>query len=321
MWQKLKGRAIITAAVAVGIFFLLGIYADVEKVRTSFLSFRWTFLPLILGLACVNYVVRFFKWDFYVRALGVPLSSRESLAIFFAGLAMSLTPAKFGEVLKSFLVKQRCGIPMSRTASIVFAERFTDFVALVILTLVGLFSFRYGWYVPLVSLVFVCILFGLVSHRKFWERVFSIAGRFPKSSKVVEKLRVAYESTLHLLSIGRLLVAVSLSVPAWLAEGVAYFFVFRGLDVPFVLLGAVFIYSFSTLVGAVTMLPGGLIGTEGSLVALAMVSGVSKPLAVSSALVIRLCTLWFAILLGIVVLVWHRKKWETAAALESMTEI
>ena len=318
MWQKLKGRLIITAACAVGIFFLMGIYADFEKVRASFLSFRWSFLPLILGLAFVNYILRFFKWDFYLRTLGVHLSSKESLAIFFAGLAMSLTPGKFGEILKSFLVKQRYGIPMSRTAPIVFAERFTDFIALVLLSLVGLFSTHNGWYVPLVSLLIVIFLFGFISHRRFWEWLFSFGGRFPRISKWVDKMHIAYESTMHMLSFKRLVIAVGLSVPAWFAEGFAYFFVFRGLGVPFLFLGAVFIYSFSTLVVAVTMLPGGLGGTEGSLVALAMLNGVTKPLAVSSALLVRLCTLWFAVLLGIGVLVWHRKKWEMASVFETV---
>ena len=318
MWQKLKGRLIITAAGAVGIFFLMGIYADFENVRTSFLSFRWSFLPLILALAFVNYLLRFFKWDFYLRVLGVDLNFKESLAIFFAGLAMSLTPAKFGEVLKSFLVKQKCGVPMSRTAPIVFAERFTDFVALVVLSLLGFVSLRYGWYVPFLGLVVVLILFGIIFQRRFWKGLFSFIGRFSRASKVVEKLQIAYESTVHLLSVRRLGVAVGLSIPAWLAEGLAYFFVFRGLDVPFLLLGAVFIYSFSTLVGAVTMLPGGVGGTEGSLVALTIVSGVTKPVAVSSALLVRLCTLWFAVLLGLWVLVWHRKKWETATVFHTV---
>lgn len=295
-------------------------YADFQEVRTSFRHFQWDFLPLILGLAFVNYVLRFFKWNFYLRVLGVPLNAKESLAIFFAGLAMSLTPAKFGEVLKSFLVKQRCGVPMSRTAPIIFAERFTDFVALVVLALIGLVSFHYGWYVPLASLVCIVLFFGLISCRRFWEGLLSRGGRFPKIAKWAERVRIAYESTRHLLSIKRLGLAVGLSIPAWLAEGFAYFFVFRALDVPFLLLGAIFIYSFSTLVGAVTMLPGGLGGTEGSLVALAMMRGVTKPVAVSSTLLVRGCTLWFAILLGISVLLWHRRKWETAAVFDTMTE-
>ncbi|MFQ6092293.1 MAG: YbhN family protein [bacterium] len=320
MWQRLKGRLIVATALAVGIFFLLGIYADLGRVQTSLLSFRWSFLPLILGLAVINYLLRFFKWDFYLRALDVSIGTKESMAVFFAGLAMSLTPAKFGEVLKSFLVKQRCGAPVSLTAPIIFAERFTDFVALVVLSLIGLLSFRYARSGPLVGLISALIVFGVIWQRKMWEKAISLAGRIPRMSKLAEKMGTAYESTVHLLRPNRLFWAVGLSLPAWLAEGLGCYLVFRGMSLPTSPLGAVFIYSFSTLVGAITMLPGGLVGTEGSLVALAMMGGASKPQAVSSAFLIRGCTLWFAVILGIWVLVWHRKRWETTAILEPVRE-
>ena len=310
MWQKLKGKLIIAAALAVAIFVLLGVYADLAKVRTSFLSFRWVLLPLILGFALLNYILRFFKWDYYLRALRVSMSKRESLAIFFAGLAMSVTPAKFGEVLKSFLVKQKCGVPVSQTAPIIFAERFTDFGALVVLSLSGAISYQYGRFVSCGGFVLILIFLGLIFQRRILGRLISVAGHIPKISKWAVKMSTAYESTLRLLKPRQLFVAIGLSVPAWLAEGFGCYLVFRGMNVPISPLTAVFIYSFSTLVGAVTMLPGGLVGTEGSLTALAMIHGASKPEAVSTTFLIRLCTLWFAVILGLCVLLGFRRKWE-----------
>jgi len=97
---RLKGKLILAVVLTVVIFLLLGLYADLSQVRSSLFSFRWSVLPLILGLAMLNYFLRFLKWDSYLKALDVSLTAKESLAIFFAGLAMSVTPAKFGEVLK-----------------------------------------------------------------------------------------------------------------------------------------------------------------------------------------------------------------------------
>ena len=313
MWQRLKGKLIVAVVLTVGIFFVLSLLADVHKVRTSLLSFRWGLLPLILGLACINYLLRFFKWHYYVRTLSITMSAKESLTIFFSGLAMSVTPAKFGEVLKSFLVKQRYGVPMSRTAPIIFAERFTDFVALVILSLIGILGFQYGRSVTFIGLILSILLIVFIFQQKIWIKFISIAERIPKVSPWAAKLDMAYESTLHLLRAKRLVVASGLSLPAWLAEGLGCYVVFEGMNVSISILKAVFIYSFSTLVGAITMLPGGLGGTEGSLTALAVLHGASKPFAVSSTFLIRLCTLWFAVLLGMGVLLWHRKKWETVA--------
>lgn len=306
----LRGKLILAVVLTVVIFLLLGLYADLGQVRSALFSFRWSLLPLILALAMLNYILRFFKWDSYLKALDVSLTAKESLAIFFAGLAMSVTPAKFGEVLKSYLVKQRCGIPMSRTAPIVFAERVTDFVALVVLALVGVMSFQYGRSVVLVGLALILVLLGLIFQRRIWSRCIRIVEGIPRISKWAVRMSTAYESTLHLLRPRQLVVATGLSLPAWLAEGYGCYLVFRGLNVQVSSLYAVFMYAFSTLVGALTMLPGGIGGTEGSLTALAVMHGISKPLSVSATLLIRLCTLWFAVLLGLATFMWLHIKWK-----------
>ena len=48
------------------------------------------------------------------------------------------------------------------------------------------------------------------------------------------------------------------------------------------------------------MLPGGLGPTEGSMSGLLALRGVDVPTAVGATLVIRVCTLWFAVALGAV---------------------
>ena len=56
----------------------------------------------------------------------------------------------------------------------------------------------------------------------------------------------------------------------------------------------------STLVGALLLLPGGLGGTEGSMVAMLGADGISRPQAVAATFLTRIATLWFAVGLGAV---------------------
>ena len=57
---------------------------------------------------------------------------------------MSASPAKMGEVLKSLLLKEILNEPISKTASIIFAERLTDLLSLTFLALVGGLYFHYN---------------------------------------------------------------------------------------------------------------------------------------------------------------------------------
>jgi len=76
-----------------------------------------------------------------------------------------------------------------------------------------------------------------------------------------------------------------------------------GLAVPGLsTLGAVFAHSFSTVVGAVSTLPGGLLAVEASLAGmLTLLLALPAPVAASATLQIRFGTLWFGVTLGLLV--------------------
>jgi hypothetical protein len=72
---------------------------------------------------------------------------------------------------------------------------------------------------------------------------------------------------------------------------------------------AVFILSFATIVGALSALPGGLGAAEAGVGAmLGPVVGPDRSLAGTAALPIRFCTLWFAVLWGLMVLIFFRRR-------------
>ena len=80
-----------------------------------------------------------------------------------------------------------------------------------------------------------------------------------------------------------------------------------GIGSDIVLIRALPIYAAATLVGAVTALPGGMVGTEGSMVALLQQSGAVKSAASASTVLVRLITLWFAVALGLLALLALRR--------------
>ena len=84
----------------------------------------------------------------------------------------------------------------------------------------------------------------------------------------------------------------------------ALWLILRGLEAGIPITQAVPIYAAATLVGAVSALPGGLIGTEGSMIALLQQSGISRAAASSGTLLVRLATLWFAVAVGLLALLW-----------------
>ena len=132
------------------------------------------------------------------------------------------------------------------------------------------------------------------------EKIIRYGGtRFKFISGVTHKIEAAYESMYKLLLPIPLIIAIVLSLAAWFCECYAFYLVLEGLALKITLFQATFVYAFATLVGAVSMLPGGLGATEGSMTGLLVVLfHETRSGAVAATLIVRLCTLWYAVLLG-----------------------
>ncbi|MCZ7680459.1 MAG: flippase-like domain-containing protein [Sandaracinaceae bacterium] len=122
----------------------LSLYADVSALGASLGAFDWSAFAVALALATGNYALRYVRWQLYLRRIDVAVPHAESALVFLSGFVMSVTPGKLGEVFKSLLLYESRGVSIAKTAPVVFAERLTDLVALVILTALGSLSFAEG---------------------------------------------------------------------------------------------------------------------------------------------------------------------------------
>ena len=301
MKKQFKKRLLLSIAFGVFVFFGFTIFADAEKLASAFARFSLAVIPLLLLCTLTNYLFRFVKWDYYTRVLGVRPVLATNIIIFFAAFVMAVTPGKLGEVLKSYLLKEVNQTPIAKSAPIVLAERLTDFIGLMVIMLVGASVFGYA---PGIVLGFAAFFTGLTILLS-WKAgsMFCIRQleRLRWLRGATTHARTGYESMYTLLRPRPLAVAIVVSVAAWAFECLGFWLVLQEFQAPPTFLKASFIYAFSTVVGAVTMLPGGLGTTEGSLTGLTMLAGASKDVAVASTFIIRVATLWFAVLIGIVV--------------------
>jgi uncharacterized protein (TIRG00374 family) len=284
------------------------IYADYEKVIGSFKNFNWLLLPILLLLSLGNYFSRFIKWEYYLKIIDVKLHKLDSLAIFMSGLVMSVTPGKMGELLKSYLIKQVNGTSISKTAPIVFAERATDFLSLTILALAGAYFFDYGKNIILIIGAIIVSGLIIISNKKLFHKIISLLSKFRFISKHTGKITTAYESSSKLLSLTPLLLMTMLSIVSWGFECFGYYLIVNNFEIQIDVVWSFFSYSFATIVGALSMLPGGLGVTEGSLTLMLVQKGLSEHNAFAATFIVRAVTLWFAVLVGAISVLFYQKR-------------
>lgn len=299
IWAVLLGLATVV---------VISFIADFRDTVAALRKFKVFYLPLILGLTFVNYLMRFVKWQFFLGQLKIQVSLKDSFAVFLSGLAMSVTPGKLGELLKSLLLKELKGVAVSRTAPVVFAERLSDGFGLIILSLAGMVMFRHGKAVLLAVAVIMAGMVAIIKTPPLYNRFLQLCGRIPAARRFTGIFQTLVESAGELLTPKSLLFTVAISVISWSFECVAFYFVFVGLGHKVPLLAATFTLAFSSVVGAVSMLPGGLGAAETSIMGLLIkFVAVPKSIAAVATILIRFCTLWFGVAVGILALASNRR--------------
>jgi len=299
-------RRRLLSGLVLGFIVILGLalLSDVRQVIEHLAVFSWQLTPLILACTLFNYTLRFVKWHFYLGLIGVHhLPLTESLRLFVGGFPLAVTPGKVGEALKGVWLNQRTGVPVARAVPVVVAERISDGLAVLALSTLGVIAYPRYW--PAFATVLGILVTGVIltQIRPVATGLITWTERLPLVGKLAGPLREFYEGAYVLFRPLPTLAAVTLGTVAWLGEGIGFYLVLRGLGVPpgwETLSIAIFVLSFSTIVGAVSTLPGGLGAAEASIAGmLRLLLRVPAGTAAAATLLIRFATLWFGVALGL----------------------
>jgi glycosyltransferase 2 family protein len=299
---RFRALIIVVCLSAAG-YLLFTIWGGWENVIEAISQVGVLGITVALMLSLTNYGFRFVRWQHYLAVLGHKIPWLINLRLFLSGFALTATPAKAGEALRGIFLKD-FGVSYHTSFGAFFSERISDLISVLILGTIGL------WIYPDARLVIVAVgffmgafLFLLQNHawllyiEKWFQKHFSerVGNLIKFFIEIILAVRSCY-------ALPTFLFATLLGILAWGAEGTAFFYLLKLLKSDISIFTALFIYAFSMLIGAISFLPGGLGGVEVTMLQLLIWHGIPPPIAVAATIVIRLATLWFSILIGILVL-------------------
>jgi uncharacterized membrane protein YbhN (UPF0104 family) len=256
-----------------------------------------------LGLSLVNYILRGLRWVLLGHAFGVAAPAGRQLLYFFAGFALTVTPGKLGEVVRLWLLRRHHGVPYARSMPLLAGDRVMDMVAICLLALIGAVLTSQYLLVTAVLAAACAALLAALTHAPLllhlidWteRRLRRAPGLFARAREVCAMLP----------AIGRpavLLPALLLSCLGWIAECLVLWLVVQSLGTDIGLGESLLVFCLAAVAGAVSLLPGGLGAADVSLLGLLRLVAVPEPSAIVVTILVRLATLWFAVLLGLATL-------------------
>jgi len=292
----------ISVVFALCAYLAMGILTEVDSVLQAIQSIPIPLYTVLIGLSLISYLTRFFRWLIFLRPIQPNISICSHALIYFAGFALTTTPGKVGETLRSLYLNP-LGISYSNSLAAFFSERLLDVLAVSALAMltIGAVTSTENWFITVVFL-FISLFFLVRSRR--------LTGLFMYLSKnQLSVLTSEFQSKVGLfLSDRSMFTAFPLSVFAWACQGVSLVLIVGsfGFDAnPFVIIG---IYCLCILAGAASFIPGGIGATEAAIALLLSGLGMDPTHAVAASIVSRLVTLWLAITIGLTALLFLSGK-------------
>ena len=266
----MKKNLLIGLALSVVFCYLAFRGINLDDLSAAFRSARYGYLLPTLLLVLISHYLRCFRWGVILASI-IRYPQKRLFAIGSIGfMGVNLLPARLGEFVRPYLVKQHDQIRMSTTMATVVVERLFDLLALLLLMFVVLLN------VPLPPMIFTtgmttlvvtfCLLLGLIVlafQRELSLRIIDwVFGWLPERlAHTGKRLARSFIDGLQVLpDIRRLLYVAGLSLLIWATISMTWYCLFFAFDLPLGLSNA---FALAVIVALGVMLPAapGFVGT------------------------------------------------------------
>ncbi len=236
-------------------------------------------LPAIYAVLAVAYLGRYWRWRLLLGSEAIGRWSLQDAKAWFAGFALTATPGKLGELSRVTSLHQQLGYPRAPLLHVFVAERLCDLMAVGLWLLVlvppsmgSLASLLSSWQpLAVTSAGLLILLIGGFLCRHRWRH------HLPSGAMA----RACLPAT-----------AVSLGI--WGCESMILWLLVQALSPAHSinLSTAIVTYLLSGTAGMLSSLPGGIGVNEAAATLLLQQAGLPTALALSIAILRRICTVW-----------------------------
>lgn len=286
--------------VLIFIFYILLLWWGDRKYRVfDNLTPFFQLIPLVAEVSLVTYVIRFIRWHNLLRWAGYSTSWHQGFLAYLSGFAFTAVPGKVGELARIRYL-QPLGVQAKDVISVFILERTLDIVVVLLLSLMVV---THGRMFSL-ALIFTSCFVGAVICMALYGKPLQFLSlgltrlKIRKLALVLDRLRQAFAG-LNQWSLGQWVISFTWGLGAWILTALSFVIVLHGLEIAVPTMRGIGMYSLALLVGAASMLPGGLGSTEAAIVAQLQWHDVQMANALAAAVLVRIGTLWFSVLIGI----------------------
>ena len=238
------------------------------------------------------------RWRLICKQINLYIPLGGDIKTWIGSQAFLATPGGAGLGIRSLLLKKKFRIPINQTLPIIVCERIFEFISviLIIILLKIKFILQLKILMPIVALILLI--------KGFYQPIKNFFKKFLIKKTSSRNINIDFlNSFIKLTNLKFLVICILIGFLPWLIEGYSLYLIINIIcQYKLSWSNSLFTHLSATLIGALSFLPGGLGASEFSTLGLLSISKVPVFVSTTSAILIRLLTLWLATIVGIITL-------------------
>lgn len=272
---------------------------DVGSFRNGLVNFKWLNLVISILIIFSSQIIRSLRWHFWLKKIVKEITLKDNILFYISGLALMATPGRLGEAIRSLFIRRDYGVALSKTIPVVFIERFYELVTIGVFSSVTIFFVNFNKIIVIIPAILTISVIIIVNKKEIMLFLLNKLSKRRFFSKILPNLEDSTDTIYRLVHYNQLIPSIAISLLAGLLDMIGIYFLVLGLDIKISFPESVLIISSALLAGFLSLIPGGFVAIEGSIVGLLTLKGISYSDSVIFLFLYRIVSTIFISLLGI----------------------
>ena len=267
----------------------------------------------ILGIIVfyLSFIPRTLRYNLLLKNLGIQIKRKQIQEIYFLSwFANLITPAKIGDLYRSYLIKKNYGNSKSETLGATFIERLIDLIFLIILISIAGFliienkiSGEIKKFLLIAYLILIVLIIAILSLKKFRRKLINLLPN--KFKHVVPNFEEGMSQSIKIKNIHKI---IALTIVYWTLEIATLYFAALALGITLPLMLIIFVTLIAALASVIPLTPSGAGTAEAGVTAVLVLFDIQYGLALAIAIVHRSIDYYSGLITGTIAYIKSKLK-------------
>ena len=105
--------------------------SDIKLISEKLQNFQLEYVFIIIPIVTFSFFIRGFRWMLFLKYLKINIGIKNSFGIYFAGMALMVTPGGSGELIKNHILKEKFGHSYTKTIPVLLTEKYHNMLSVI----------------------------------------------------------------------------------------------------------------------------------------------------------------------------------------------